>query len=64
MIAPEKPLSITRPVLSEKQPSLLSILILTILATTLCSFGIHQSGKIVTGVVEAVAREAVRDYPF
>ena len=55
---------IERPTSPEKQPSLLSILILTVLTITLYSFGIHQFGQTVTGIVEAVAKEVVRDYQF
>jgi hypothetical protein len=62
MIGSEESSNIARTTSPEKQPSLLSLLILTTLTITLYSFGIHQSGKTVMGIVEAVVKEVVRDY--
>ena len=54
----------TKTTLPEKEPSLLGISILIILTIALYAFGINESGEIVTGIVETVAKEAVGDYPF
>ena len=64
MICPEEPSNIDRTTTPEQQPSLPSILILTVLTIALYGFGIHQSGKTVMGIVETVAKEVIRDYQF
>ncbi len=54
----------TKTISPRKQPSLVVTLILIVVAIAFYGWGINESSKIVTGIVEAAAKEAVGNDRF